>query len=603
MKTSFSIATSIRALVLAILMSAQGLIAYWISAGHSPAAFSDWDEPFYLPLISDAAQISFKEAFSWTNGTLNLYNLVADPIPHTLLDFILGKLVYVDGMSLLKFSLVLDLLCVFCAYLAGVRLFKKLGLSVISAETATIVTLCLPWLASLQNYFPEMRVAFFTTHTHQFYPCPPILRAVYTQISFVAYLLASCLLVDLLKSKAPSLKISLLLGIVSGLTIYLYFFAWATFTCLTMICLISVGLFYPQQLKFRFQQGLIFFSSQALVAAIGLSALFKSGKLYSPVAAKFQNSNVPGLDYSTIWYFSPLMLVALLFFVYCCLKFRDKSESRFLVCLLALACILSEFILVNIQPIVQRWLVPYHFSLFFLHPLFSGLMAALLIGFHWSKFQHLFTFILLTFALAITVSKSLYTYRLASKDKETIELLHFLAEELPPKSRLAIIPFTRPFDSQPGTVDYLLLPYWISAMTSTDVRSLFISLAPDREAYVKKELSLSWYFKGEISLIGSCSAGPLIESDMISGARFYNEYLRALDCELAPYLREKMNPCQILSEQPVEFLLWDRDDKLIRTPGIDSFSNVIWTSAEGRYTLQKVDLASALIKFCHETGT
>jgi hypothetical protein len=217
----------------------------------------------------------------------------------------------------------------------------------------------------------------------------------------------------------------------------------------------------------------------------------------------------------------------------------------------------------------------------------------------WPLFQRSLIVAIFGLAILTSFSKSKYTIGLALKDKETIELIHYIATNIPSGSNIALIPFLKPFDTKSTDVAYLLLPYWIETLTQANVQSLMISLASNRTPHVERELALGWLFSGDLSLIGSCPDLPLSTKDMISGARFYNDYQRVIDCEIAPRIKNTMNPCQILSKFPVEFLLWDADDKLNPPASSVNLTTTVWVSSAGRYTLKQLNLEAAQQALCN----
>lgn len=586
----------LKAVLAALLVSSSGIVAYILSDGSSPTVFSDWDEPYYLALMRDASRLAFKDAFAISEYTFGLYSLVPEPLPHATIDFLLGKLWRMCDISLVQFALLLDLACSILSFLVARKLFRQLGIASSLAELAAFVCIATPWLAALQNYLPGVEIPGVSFRSHNLFPSPPAMRAVHTQISFLAFLWVLIPLIKFLQAEKPTLWVSLKTGAYGGILIYFYFFAWGAFMGLAGAALLAQWALRGGRLFLRtiFLNLLALSLSSLIVAGPGLLAISSREAALSDRALNLAINS----DISSVWFFSPSMFLFMCLLLVLCARSQSRGDPRYHLHLLSFSCILAEFLLMNLQPLLNRWIAPYHFPLFFLHPVLSGSSAVLLVAALKSRLSRAAAALLLLAPISGYSIRAIRTAQTTMAEYETRELIDFAKKVLPPDSIVAIMPFNNPPDSANTTPEFRIMPYWLASMADIKVLAPFMSTPYDRRELIEEELLVSWILTGNLKLLGPCPTNHFRYKDMMTGAKFVHERLRTADCSIAREILKTLTPCQALQDHRVDYMIWEKQFESLFSSSAFSSKTPIWRSSKGRYAAHKFHSTDAIALTC-----
>lgn len=589
----------IRALLFSVVCIAPQLVTLTTHGSHDPRILGDWDEAFYLPQPRDFAHLSLWDIFKIENGNLAIFSHPEMELPHNLIDLLFSKLFFL--LSPIQIGLLLDFICCSLIYMIGSALLDQVGTKNWYSEIGAVVMIKLPWLFSLEEMVKwPLFGQHYITWSHNFFPNQPAFRAIYTQVGMVGYIAGILLYFRLISNNYRNCKIigAMAAGILSASLLYVYFFAWASQLCvLSIASLVMLGQ-HRKTLSVReiippALSGLTFL---ILFSLPGLAHFFRSGKLYAPGPGENLPRIVDFLDFSQWWYLPPVTLTFVAVLGY--QLFQRKAEPGLL---LLFSLLTSVPLLMNIQGILGRWVTPYHFPLFFIHPLVSGIAIVLVL----KQFRRATSRILFSGAIIFTIATHAYVAgrNAGSALKPEGALLEFLATSVAPGASVVSLPYETNISEPSATIEYMLLPYWIRTFTPLQAYSQFMSFNPDRRRLARKELTLSLLFKGKIAPIISCPEGGqalVSANDVLLGATAFHQAQRLVDCAVLHQLAQSSSACTLLSEQSFDYLIWESVFNFPQPSWYPSFARLQWKSPAERYSVYQIDYASLRSYFCAE---
>jgi hypothetical protein len=603
-------------LALAFLYLIPKLLLLLALGPFDPRNLDDWDEAYYLALPYDAKRL-FEAVGSPLSLTIN--ELLPSNIPHEVVDLVFAQLLLVVEVSPVILASIFDLILVPASTVAFFVLFAQLGFGVWASVIAAATSVFLPWIGAWSALFPitSAGTSSLAMVPHNFFPSLPAERAIYTQLSIPFFALSLALLARLLKENWRPLRLAAILGATHGLLLYLYFFAWGSavvLTVITPICLSLAGV--P---KFRLRNAVlgmtVYLTSLGLISAPGIAILFGGGELITPGP---QHTLADPFPFYRYWFLSPFDLMigaAALIAVRLTLRCRDsqlKGPPKLDHSPITLALVLlagSSFaihVLMNLQPILGRWLTPYHFPLFYLHPLISGLLIVLLTEFVRSRRGQL---TLTTTCLIATLAQSWLPLFSASSLRsdwaEERELFGKLSAFKRYSLQVASLPFSS-VDPLSNKLEYLLLPYWVKTLGEQQSLSQFMGFSPDRDLLVRRELLLGVLFFGEPRLIGPCPDQRDIDihGDILTGAEAFHSFQRRIDCSIGDKIRETISSCQLISslESKQLYLILNRTIVDPRPAWLLSAGERVWSSDSSILELWWSERSKLISFFCDSPG-
>ncbi|MCB0323069.1 MAG: hypothetical protein KDD69_05825 [Bdellovibrionales bacterium] len=584
------------ALFVTALLTLPGLVELFRSGGASPRIFSDWDEPYYLPGLRKAGSIAVSSFLSFDDGVPTGYRELQTVIPHTLTDVVLGNLYAFLSLPPEWFITLLDLAFVPISFLLFTALFRALGAALRISQVGAAVLLVLPWLAYLPQYF-QIPLDFPLTVerlSHRLYPCQPVLRGFYTQASYPLFALSLLLLVRAPTSRRPVL-LYLGAGITGGLLIYTYFFAWGAFAAVAGLWLLR-RVMVPERLsRRRYLLGSVLLFASDFIVALPALRLVVPKDLLNPSTTNINQAVAAGaasqaaanqpLSFHDFWYFGPeLFLLAVALGALLWSGQRTLPSRPFLE--LGLIALLSEFVLLNLQPLLGIYLSPYHFPLFYLHPLLSGsLVCALLYAFRTQRLRTICTMLLYGAMTTVSIAK---TYRMLHPPlfiEETTALIQRLREE-PLYKRIAVVPFNSPFAPDAPALSARIVPYWIAALTDFHLVSDVFGRAP--EVAAKRELLLGLLLTGRAQLLAPCFETEPGYKSFIGGTRDHVKRGRTNLCREAQRILSTANACDLLDDYGVDYLLWETEFELPLPTWLGTNEQSVWRSPEKSLELLRI---------------
>jgi hypothetical protein len=275
---------------------------------------------------------------------------------------------------------------------------------------------------------------------------------------------------------------------------------------------------------------------------------------------------------------------------------RHQAPPAFVLIL-----ILSEVLLMNIQGILGRWITPYHFALFFIQPLLNTIIASLIATYYLRRRSRL----LLSGAFAVLLlgEAVIGIQRVAGQESNEVALLRFLSKHTEKDAVIATMPFSKPFSGETATIGYMLLPYWVKAMSGRMSYSQFMSFAPDRERYVDRELTLGFLYSGKVQpLIGcpSVDSARVTANDLLTGASAFHQAQRLVDCSIMTERIALHTSCNLLSSDRIDYIIWQNEFDFEQPGWYSSFTRRVWQTQHGEYQVFAVDYRKLRAHLCQE---
>ncbi len=588
----------LEALAFSLVLNAPFLYEYYRSSGLSPKIFSDWDEPLYLPRAIDAGAIPLGSIFDFSGGLPEAFARLHSLIPHTLLDVIVGNIASFLHLNSIELGLALDLIIAPLSYLLFFFIFRTLGGCRFRSSVATWSLLFLPWIASLSQYFtiPLPMLPHVVTRSHELYPCQPVLRGVYTQVSYPVY--AAALLATLLAiQKQSKMRWPVLSGVLSGALVYLYTFGWVACAIVAPLlllvpCLDSKNIMLSA--KAAAVRLLVYFAGWITVSGVGLRAIVRSQIFEQASTAGNAISDHSPVSLPSAYYFSPEMFLLLLVFLFFWSKASGKHRKT--TCLLSAVLIAAEFISMNLQLFAGTTIATYHLPVFYLQPVLSGCVVFLLLDLSTNKLiRRLMGCVIVLSTVAISGVKLWQFSRPAKYVQHTIEL----EQQLQPLTSQEHSAVAMPFSIEAGDAYYNLLPYWISAVTK--VKPFWDFVGTSGAGSIAPELAIGWLYTGQIQLIAPCPSDERVKesgTESLTGMLAFERWNRATQCAEATKVKDAYSPCRILRDFKFDLVVYENR----YFPSVPEWwkrvLTKLWESEDGEIALFSFSQEKARDLFC-----
>jgi hypothetical protein len=586
-----------RAVVFSLLLN-TGALVEWVGQGsYSPVFFGDGDEAGYLQVALAAAEgKTFDEMYYFEHTTDSSYHRVLTRLPNSVIDLTVGCLGKALKLTPAALGLVLDLVFAALSYLAFSCLFTLWMPSAV-AETSAVMLLAYPWAFAIVNYvhlswpwFPQLQAPPFSSHS-----VLPVSRAVHTQFSYPLFALSLYAMARALSPERGRGCWGRAASVLCASLLYVYFFACLTATCLSVVwgvvyCCCSRD-FVLQELKQQWRKVVQAVCLYLICITPGLGILLR-------VSQETIDSGISPGHMSKYWYL-PLETVFLTLAVALLVLRLDKKSSLRLPLTLLLSCFIAEFALMNLQQMTELPLIPAHFTVLYLHPLVTGLVALLGLG---CAFRRMTWEVWILFAalVAAMCCRGISINSARADRRETVELVRFIEEHGGEQPVLAVLPFEEPFAASTPETSSRSKPTDLAALTTSHLlyQHWFARGIPLEELEAR-EYALGWLFTGELKLIRACAL-RLAQFDKF--ALYQNWIAMQIDrqhqCITAERIRSKISPCSIATNFKIDFVIWEPKVWPL-APALDhDILTPVWTSTSGMYHVFKFDKAAALSRFC-----
>ncbi len=527
----------LRAGILAVLLQVPLLSEHMRSDGFSPKLFTDWDEPFYFTIAYRMGELPWSEIadrMPWISAHES--ERLRMELPSSMTDVLLGKFGLALGLWPVTLGWLLDVLCFFFSYVGFTFFFRALSGSRWGGEIAACTMLLLPWLL-----FPERACdvplnfqvsgIYVTSRACNVWPSLPVWRGFYTQLSYPV--LAAGLFV--LVSGRFGRKLA---GALLGSLIYFYVFAWVAAICVSAIYLVL------QSSKDRWKHLIQFALTAGVVSAPGL-LWFLCG--YSPI----RESLVLPEGFPKFFHLSPMVLLMIGFFAFARSRVEDPDKNRVIDFILSVLA--AEVMLPNYELISRQLWLEDHFRIFYLEPLLSGAVSALIFGYLAMKSTQI-AFVLVLLLLSAREQQNISNFR--ERYHHRMWDLEFLSKAIVSKTA----PKERLFYLSPNAANYELPPE-VEALTrrKVDAPSFLTTLFEHREEGLRKELFVSWFLRDKFELFNECPV-PYDTSGRRWSVHNWISYRRSDACLRAAEIAKDFSPCEILRSLQGRYIIWENPD-------------------------------------------
>lgn len=590
----------LRSLIFSLILNLPYLVEWFDYQGSSPHNFNDADETIYLRLALLFGEGKYLDALFYEHNQQVGFSQILGSYPFAALDLLVGIFGTFLNLSPTTLGLVLDLVFCFLSYFCFTLFFRQLTTRKGIADLSTVVTLCFPWMFSPTRYFhfdlpliQHVAAPSFINHSTL-----PVLRAVHTQASYPFFALTLCFFICSILSPMRR-RYAVLSGLMCGLSLYCYFFAWATLWAILLVFPLFLGkLLAPRRIHFKeLTETYVWFAVSNLVVSIPSFYLLFAYK------HKTEALGLAGQALTRQWFFSiEDFLVLILLLIISIRAKRLPSESK-IILNFAMATIACEFLVMNIQPVLGTYLVPIHFLVFYTHPLLSGLVMLLLFD-AVLRFSTLRKISNIVFALLISLAiwNSLRKVSRFTHDTEFDELVHFVQTSTPADAVVAMIPFHKPFDLTARYSGWRSDPDYLQALTGRHLLShqwwaSCYQIVP--EEHSRRELALSWLYSGVVQPLQPCYK-ELIDT---SPDRYFQQWVamqlwRIETCSYLQSLQTSYRPCNILRDFKVSHVVWEPALGLSYPNWFDTLLQQKWQSSSGKYIVYEFFPDRALQHFC-----
>lgn len=574
-----------RAIIVSILLCSAAFIHLWHNGPNDPSALHI-DESIYLKLPRDAFLTRSPESIYVEHTIDETISSYLVRYPSAITDFLVGNLSSFLTLGPVELGLFLDLLCSIISYLFLSRLYFRIFPNRLAAESATIISLSFPWLLIPSQYYD-----FSIPGLRYFYPAFYLdyslstLRGVYTQISFCLFVISIDVLGSLCTTDKARAFSWFLLGGLSASLIYVYVFGWAAVLGIIPQTLI-LNSFQKSADKKAFRglvSRLFGFSAGHLIVGIPGLILMKHQDFMELVRSPL---------FGKVRFFSPVMtLLAITIFAFF-IRNRNSPPIFFAISVI-ISSVISETILMNMQPILGQSITPYQIPTKYIHPLVSGILFTLLIRAIFSNPRTvLYRYVLTTIPIFIF---SIRSYVLAQqsidelgKSKEIAELISAISKT-PAKTTIAIRSPNSPLAPLIATMTdrQILFQDWISWKKITMTES------------VKREMAVGWIFSGEPRLLWPCVYDePNLPGDILTLTWTDRLIKRAQYCKAEQAIIKNYSSCDILRDFQIDYILWSHTFNFKQPKWYKTFAQTVWRSDEGTYELLRFMRTEALSHFC-----
>jgi len=497
----------------------------------------------------------------------------------SLVDYTFGSLPRLLNLSTPAYGLALDLffslLSFYCFYLFFYELYRDRFLATFN----TTVALIAPQFLCLETYFHFK----FPNLTH-FVSSPigmvsglPIQRALYTQVSYPLFALAMFYCIRGLK-KDQSINF-LYSGILSGLLIFVYFFAWGS--SLLLIGLISFVIpILCQRPKLNLSKLLfrpILFILGSLIFSVPGMFILKSGG----------EGTVLKFDAISQYFYLPGVVSVLLFATLTAnLLFNLKPIYKLIYAILS-CCFISQIALMNLQPLLGSFLAPYRFIQLYIHPIVStSLLSLPIIFFSHTNLKSIsrYIFCLLLLVLTYRPLRMVLDLGQARTNKSDLEeIVAKINNSTNPSSVIAVLGINSPFSetipkyfplrTEPNLINtltgrYLLHQDWIILKKDISIEAL------------EREMLQGYLFTGEPRLLWPCTGFQTeLPGDLFDLTWTVKLLLREQLCFKSRQLIENPDICKIAKKYQFDYLVWEHKLLENKPPLLNQIYETVWTSS------------------------
>ena len=508
--------------------------------------FCDEDELLYLKQSAFfAGSQDLSALYKEHEQPQNLRELLT--IPHDVSSLAAGWGIQRLSLSLQEASFILDLVCIFLSLLAFRAFWGCLARKRATAEMLSFVILGAPWTLSILfgNYSGSF--TFWTVGDS----CLPVERAVNTQLVYPVFGFCLYLLTRAAKNGFSG-KSLFTAGGLGGAAIYLYFFGWGVIGAAgALFLLLSAPL---PSIKEGLRRLAPFCLGFVIVSLPGLWLMITSMLLSGALSAGTAAADLT-LHQAREQYFAPLSVfvtLAILAAVFAVVKRRFRLIGAWM-----LAAGLAEVFLVNMQPLLNVFLQPIHFALFFLYPMLGALLVAL-VAEYLSSVKGLRNIVYAVLSVMIVLVSAGRAIRVpATVDAQNVFAADVRARGIEKKT-FAFYPYRKHEASGSGRWNARLEPYFWGALTGNYIvlQEIFSMRLVSQREQVERQLLLNWLYTGNLQLFISCGRDVVdpVPNNYFQQWIFEANMMKQL-CRLYEREARGMDVCTLIKKFHVEYIV------------------------------------------------
>lgn len=516
--------------------------------------------------------------------------------PNLIVDFFFGLFLSTTNLSYHTGGLVVDFLCFIASFAICVKIFSlysnSLSLSVLSSFTCLLFPgfFLLDWGPTVQVFLNKIVLTTFVAEGK------PVFRALYTQVSFVAFLTLFYHFLKAVNSKNfQEQRHWFWHGFLAGGLLFLYFFAWATYLALVpLLFVFRVG----RQLNFSVTRSLLMFLVGALLSSLipmyWLLLNGEQGILASPALREYFYFSTESLSIS--------VLLTILLKIW-----GNEPAKRDILIILICTQILS-ILLLNTQPILGKGIAPYHFDQFYLFPLFAGFSCLFIGKVVFDNFStRKVSFVVNSIVCVLVFALCFMNVQLALKNtwnrthRSQSELVEYTRNHTPPNAVVAFMSFLSPFPASiPLNFSINNAPLIFSALTDRYILHQDWDFYPiEDNDDIKRELLLGAFFRGEPSLTWPCPKDrSYLPGDIFSLTWSYYLLRREQKCQFHRDIIRTSSFCSLLQSYDIDYIILEKDQGLQIHGSLSDFASVVFEDSNHQYSMVKFEKDKFLSRQC-----
>jgi hypothetical protein len=577
----------LKSLFFSFLINFSSLLIYINLDGETDLLLSEHDEYLYLQESLEMGGLDVPHIKILTSPEGHKDPRV-DGQPHSLVKKFFGFLGYRLGLTVITFNLLLDLIFSGISFFVFNLLFRALFDYSIKNEKSffsvydlyTSIFICLPWLINPFSYIDlklmiplenESAIQFFGLYP-LYYPCVPVLRSINTQASYPLFGLAILFLLSNQRKKYLTLALS---GLISGILLYVYIFPWMLSFVLGITYLITYSVWNNDYPKIRCKRMCIYILTFLVTSFPGLLMLY-SNSLKDTYKIP---SEVP------IYIFLSPVIFTLILISFSLIK-KFKTPSLFLF----ISILFSTLVVMNIQPVTQKLLTPYHFILFYIYPFLSVYLAVFIL-YHLRKnvfFKKIICLVFISLIFFKTGDEYFKKVNLVEINRSDTELIQYLKEFNEQDSYFAIFPYAEISDSWWSVYpSWRTTPFYFQLISGKALFPFnYEYFSPEELLYVNY---ITYYlFRGDEAVLNSCDYEGIYYPDFAYGIVSFEAIRRR---ELCKEHKEKLPT--LLSKNlltlPIKFLITEPQLYPELYDHVKDNHKEIWRSSDNRYIIFRIE--------------
>ncbi len=594
--TSQHVGLAIRALLFGLLLALPTLLESFYYPSPSNLAFNDGDECVYLTLPFSIASGKPANSFYIEKDVVHSYAELLTELPSAPLDLAVGIFAQAFNLTPLSLGSLLDLFSSAVSYLIFAYFFSYLTSRKLHAETAAAFILAAPWVLSPYKYslvdystFEHFAAPSFMGHS-----AGASLRALHTQLSYPLFALTLLALARFIYGHRSRIS-NVVFGVLLGLLSYTYVFAWLSAVCIVGFAFVFYLLptvLAGKDFRELLRSAILVFFVQTLLAAPSLFLALQISKIFAD--SGFQTPLL-----SKVWFFSFEVFTIFLLVFGALLYFRAASKKTVLFLSLLAATTAAEFPLMNLQAATGDFIVPIHFPVFYLHPLFGALVFAFVVEqlFSLPNLRKAVTGLVAILLLLIVIGQARKVVaHEEDRDNELADLVAYVKKEISPESVLAWLPFSEPFTD--SALPWKLRGEGNYVATFTGVHLLFqiwqANVLLTAEETLAREQLTAWIFSGKLQPIAACTE----EIKVFSNDMYFQQWISAQTrrrklCRDTEEQRREASVCELLLRFKVDYALLMPELEIPHPSPLEKYAELVWQSKGEKYKLYRFNQLQA----------